>query len=70
MVNEAMTAMQQDLQSAVGSLTGEIDTLRQSSANSVNTINILDLVITNPPNYQDVQSIVDKLNELINGLRR
>jgi len=33
-------------------------------------INILDLGITNPPTQADVQSIVDKLNELIYGLHR
>jgi len=40
------------------------------SANNVDGINILDLGITNPPTQEDVQSIVDKLNELINGLHR
>jgi len=69
-VNDAFSVLQQDLNSAVGNLGTEIETTRQMTANNVDGINILDLGITNPPTQADVQSIVDKLNELINGLHR
>ena len=69
-VNEAVAMLQTDLESAVGNLTTEIETTRQMSANNVDGINILDVVIGNPPSQEDVQAMVDKLNELINGLRR
>ena len=40
-----------------------------TSANS-NSVGTLDLTVSDPPTQSEVQSVVDKLNELINALRR
>ena len=69
-INESFATVQQDLETTASNLTTEIETVRTASANNVDGINILDLGVSNPPTQQDVQSIVDKLNELINGLHR
>lgn len=46
-----------------------VDAINASSNNS-NSVPTLDIVVGDPPSQGEVQSIVDKLNELINALRR
>ena len=69
-VNEAINNPQTDLNNNVSNLFGEIESVRNISAQNVDGISILDLGVANPPTQADVQAIVDKLNELINGLHR
>ena len=43
--------------------------IASTSANS-NSVSTLDLIVTNPPTQSEVQSLADKLDELITALRR
>ena len=57
-VNNMMTP--DDITDAIGTL----------SASNVNTVQTLTLTISNPPTQAQVQAILAKLNDLINGLHR
>jgi len=47
----------------------ELNMLSQSSANS-NGVGLLSLVVSDPPTQSEVQDLANKLDELINALRR
>ncbi|MBL9183014.1 MAG: hypothetical protein JNN17_12810 [Verrucomicrobiaceae bacterium] len=47
----------------------ELNMLSQSSANS-NGVSTLNLVVSDPPTQSEVQDLANKLDELINALRR
>jgi hypothetical protein len=47
----------------------ELNMLSQSSANS-NGVGLLNLVVSDPPTQSEVQDLANKLDELINALRR
>ncbi|MFO1439772.1 MAG: hypothetical protein U1F81_15730 [Verrucomicrobiaceae bacterium] len=47
----------------------ELNMLSQSSANS-NGVSLLSLVVSDPPTQSEVQDLANKLDELINALRR
>jgi hypothetical protein len=56
---------------AVANLEAQIEVVRSTSANNVNGIDPLNnLVISDPPTQGEVGTLMDRLNELINGLHR
>ena len=63
-----LTSLHNDIQSraTMGQLVAHVGT---SSSNS-NAVNTLGLAVSDPPTQGELQSIADKLDELINALRR
>jgi|GEM_PF-5474532 len=57
------------LQTAVNMLANNGVTLDNSSANT-NIVDVMTVDIADPPSQQNVADLRDKVNELINGLRR
>jgi len=41
-----------------------------TTANNPGSIATLDMTVSDPPTQSEMQAVVDKLNELINALRR
>jgi hypothetical protein len=55
---------------SINNLMAEINSLPTLCANNVDGIEPLEITIGNPPTQAQVQAVLDKLNELINGLHR
>ena len=67
-MRDQLTALNDDLQerATVAQLGGEI---AGTSANS-NAVAVLSMGVSDPPTQAEVQALADKLDELINALRR
>jgi hypothetical protein len=70
-LTDAINALQSSVDDAISTLTAEINSVQSGSANNVNGIEPLDnLVISDPPAQGEVQTLMVKLNDLINGSHR
>ena len=49
---------------------GDVAAAIGGTANNVNGVGTLDITISDPPQQGEVQAMLDKLNELINGAHR